>query len=394
MRSLQQKFTVAYEYPVHFTTSAFAADNRVLVDTLLSAGPGPHRLLCVLDEGVLLSCARILEQIEAYARQHRETIKMVCSPLVLSGGEEVKNDKDGYLTIEAAIQELGICRQSFVLAIGGGALLDLAGFAAGTAHRGVRLIRMPTTVLSQDDSGVGVKNSINAFGKKNFLGTFVPPFAVINDSAFLHGLSQRDWIGGTAEAVKVALLKDPCFFRAIEQSADELALRGEAAMQQLIHHSAELHLQHIGLGGDPFETSSSRPLDFGHWSAHKLEQLTNFELRHGEAVAIGIALDSTYSYLDGLLAHGDWQRILMLLARLGFALSIPNTVRKLGPMEEADSLLHGLVEFREHLGGELTITLLRGIGEPMEVHSMDEELVISAVRAVEEWSYAMQLSTV
>ena len=379
---------------MHFTTRAFAADNRVLVDTLLAAGPGPHRVLCVLDEGVLLSRIPILEQIEAYVRQHRETIKMVCAPLVLSGGEAVKNDTDAYLTIQAAIQELGICRQSFVLAIGGGALLDLVGFAAGTAHRGVRLIRMPTTVLSQDDSGVGVKNSINAFGKKNFLGTFAPPFAVINDSALLHALSQRDWIGGTAEAVKVALLKDPSFFMAIEQSADELALRGDAAMQRLIHRSAELHIQHIGLGGDPFETRSSRPLDFGHWSAHKLEQLTNFELRHGEAVAIGIALDTTYSYLDGLLAHDDWQRILMLLSRLGFALGVPDTVRKLGPSEEADSLLHGLVEFREHLGGELSITLLRGIGEPIEVHLIDEDLVISAVRTVQEWCYAMQLSVV
>jgi 3-dehydroquinate synthase len=391
MKSLLQRFSVPYQYPVHFTTGVFSPDNTVLLDTLLEAGPGPHRVLCVVDEGVLNSDTPVLEQIDAYFAQHRQTLTLVREPLVFHGGEAGKNGSQAYKMVQAAIHQHGICRQSFVIAIGGGALLDLVGFAAATAHRGVRLVRMPTTVLSQDDSGVGVKNSVNAFEKKNFLGTFTPPFAVINDFAFLTSLSHRDWMGGAAEAVKVALLKDPAFFDFIEASADALVAHDQAAMQHLVYRSAELHLRHIGLGGDPFETRSSRPLDFGHWSAHKLEQLTHFELRHGEAVAIGIALDSTSSYLDGLLPRADWERILALLARLGFSLTVPEAVQRLGPAEDPAALLHGLTEFREHLGGELTITLLRGIGEPIEVHRMDQDRVIASARLLQQLGCPAQL---
>jgi 3-dehydroquinate synthase len=387
MRSLLQKFSVPYQYPVHFTSRVFAPENTVLVDTLRAAGRGPYRVLVVVDEGALEGNTQLLEQIDAYFHQHRETLSLVRSALVFSGGEAGKNGSQAYKMVQAAIHQAGICRQSFVIAIGGGALLDLVGYAAGTAHRGVRLVRMPTTVLSQNDSGVGVKNSVNAFKKKNFLGTFTPPFAVINDFAFLTSLSHRDWIGGTSEAVKVALLKDPDFFDFIEANADALVAHDEATMKHLVYRSAELHLRHIGEGGDPFETRSSRPLDFGHWSAHKLEQMTNFELRHGEAVAIGIALDSTYSYLDGLLPLADCERILALLSRLGFSLTVPEAAQGAGVSE----LLHGLVEFREHLGGELTITLLHGIGNPIEAHRMDEELVMSSVRRLQESSWPAEL---
>ena len=390
MKSLLQRFSVPYQYPVHFTQGVFAPENTVLLDTLMAAGRGPHRVLCVIDEGVLQDGAQVIEQIKAYFHQHRDALHLVRSPLVFSGGEAGKNSSQAYKMVQSAIHQHGICRQSFVIAIGGGAVLDLVGFAAGTAHRGVRLVRLPTTVLSQDDSGVGVKNSVNAFDKKNFLGTFTPPFAVINDFAFLTSLSHRDWMGGTSEAVKVALLKDSSFFDFIEANADALVARDEAAMKHLVYRSAELHLRHIGQGGDPFETRSSRPLDFGHWSAHKLEQLTHFDLRHGEAVAIGIALDSTYSYLDGLLPAADWERILALLARLGFSLAVPETVQRLTPAEDPGALLHGLTEFREHLGGELTITLLRGIGQSIEVHRMDEELVVASARMLQESNWSAQ----
>jgi 3-dehydroquinate synthase len=262
----------------------------------------------------------------------------------------------------------GICRHSFVVAIGGGAVLDMAGYAAATSHRGVRLIRMPSTVLAQNDSGVGVKNGINQFGKKNFLGTFAPPFAVINDLEFLESLSDRDWRSGLAEAVKVGLIKDASFFEYLEATASSLAHRGTAAMEQTVYRCAELHLEHIS-GADPFESGSSRPLDFGHWAAHKLEQLTDYRLRHGEAVAIGIALDATYSHLVGMLSEPEWCRIVNLLLRLGFSLYVPEL--ECGGVAEDHALLQGLMEFREHLGGQLTIMLLERIGRGIEVHTMD-----------------------
>ena len=270
------------------------------------------------------------------------------------------------------------------MAIGGGAVVDTAGYAAGVAHRGIRLIRIPTTVLAQNDASVGVKNGVNAFGKKNFLGTFAPPFAVINDSDFLNTLDQRDWISGISEAVKVALLKDPGFFDFIRTNAVQLQNRDMDAMKTLIYRCAELHLEHISTNGDPFEMGSSRPLDFGHWAAHKLEQLTNYELRHGEAVAIGIALDVTYSWLKGMISREEWKQVLDSLKNCGFRLYIPELQNRLDQPEHSDSLLHGLKEFREHLGGRLTIMLLEGIGKGLEVHEVDFDLYRKAVQHLEE----------
>ncbi|HEU0165517.1 MAG TPA: 3-dehydroquinate synthase, partial [Thermomicrobiales bacterium] len=292
----------------------------------------------------------------------------------------IKNDHSSVDTIQRAINDHGIDRHSYVIAVGGGALLDMVGYAAATAHRGVRLIRIPTTVLSQDDSGVGVKNSVNAFGKKNFLGTFAPPFAVIDDMALLLRLPDREWLGGIAEAVKVSLLKDASFFHYIEEHAGDLVARDAETMRWLIYRCAQLHLQHIATSGDPFEFGSSRPLDFGHWSAHKLEQISNYRWRHGEAVAIGISLDSTYAWLNGMLPEADWRRIVNVF----LALKLPIFAPELTASAEGDppTVLAGLNEFREHLGGELTIMLLHGIGDGFEVHEMDEQLIVRSIEVL------------
>jgi len=297
---------------------------------------------------------------------------------VVPGGEAAKNNPQLLEEIHQLIDAQSICRHSYIIAVGGGAVLDLIGYAAATAHRGIRLIRIPTTVLSQNDSAVGVKNGINAFDKKNFLGSFAPPYAVLNDFDFLSSLNERDWRGGIAEAVKVALIRDADFFEFISNNAALLARRNMEAMQQVIYRCAQLHLQHIASSGDAFEMGSSRPLDFGHWAAHKLEQLTNYGLRHGEAVAIGIALDSTYSYLQGMLPHSDWQKILNTLKTLGFQIYVPELSEQ-SQIEHPRCLFRGLKEFQEHLGGQLTITLLQGIGEEVEVHSVDVSLYQQAI---------------
>jgi 3-dehydroquinate synthase len=245
-------------------------------------------------------------------------------------------------------------------------VLDLVGFVSAIAHRGIRHIRIPTTILSQNDSGVGVKNGINYFAKKNFLGSFSPPVAVFNDDSFLSTLCERNWRSGIAEAIKVALIKDTAFFDWIEEHTPDLVARNKEVMNILIKRCAELHLEHIA-GGDPFEWGSSRPLDFGHWSAHKLEQLTDFELLHGEAVAMGIALDSLYSVYTCGFTEIEALRVISVLQNLGFAITHPYM-----QVNSLDSpLLKGLQEFREHLGGRLTIMLLTSIGHGIEVHEID-----------------------
>jgi 3-dehydroquinate synthase len=140
-------------------------------------------------------------------------------------------------------------------------------------------------------------------------------------------------------------------------------------------------LQHIG-GKDPFETGCSRPLDFGHWSAHKLEQLTGYRLRHGEAVASGIALDATYSYLNGMLSEPEWQRVIDLLQALGFVLYVPEM--ETGAHAPGVGLWDGLSEFREHLGGELTIMLLEQIGRGVEVHRMEAPLILRSIQLLKQ----------
>lgn len=370
LQTIHQRVSVTFRYEVHFTKGLFQLDNPLLARIVTAGENSPKQAIAIVDAGLLLGHQELIAQLTAYAQRHSNALTLAAVSVV-PGGEAAKNDPQAVEKIQQLIHQTGLCRHSYILAIGGGAVLDMVGYAAATAHRGIRLIRIPTTVLAQNDSGVGVKNGIDAFGKKNFLGTFAPPYAVLNDRDFLLSLSDRDWRSGIAEAIKVALIKDASFFESIEASTSALVRRDMDAMQQSIYRCAQLHLEHIANSGDPFEMGSSRPLDFGHWAAHKLEQLTDYSLRHGEAVAIGIALDSTYSYLLGLLSRREWQRILNLLETLGFALYVPQM--------EQDRLFQGLTEFREHLGGELTLMLLQRIGQGIEVHEVDPIVYVEAI---------------
>jgi 3-dehydroquinate synthase len=382
MRTIKQNFKVQFSYGVHFTEGVFKEDNTLLRDILSQANVGSSsKVLFVIDDGVAKAHPTLSDQISEYASTYSDVFHLAASPILVLGGEEVKNDKRHLQLLLDSVNEFGICRHSYIVAIGGGAVLDMVGFAAAIAHRGIRHIRIPTTVLSQNDSGVGVKNGINAFGKKNFVGTFAPPAAVINDSLFLHTLNDAEWRSGISEAIKVALIKDSDFYHSIKRDAHKLVARNMAAMQQLIFRCAELHVEHIG-GKDPFEFGSSRPLDFGHWSAHKLEQITDYRLRHGEAVAIGIALDVIYSKLIGMISEAECDNILDLFQKLQFDLFIPELLQ-----QEPDgklTLIKGLNEFREHLGGQLTIMLLSNIGTGVEVNTLNEALIIQAVGELQQ----------
>jgi 3-dehydroquinate synthase len=382
MALIERTIQVSYRHQVHFTHDVFALENPVLKNVLANDRPGAIRkALVVVDEMLAATQPQLAGKIEAYFAQFPE-LKLVCAPMIVEGGERAKNSYFTVGEIHSAVDKFHIDRHSYIIAIGGGALLDVAGLAAATAHRGVRHVRIPTTTLSQDDSGVGVKNGINAFGKKNFIGTFAPPFAVINDFQLLNSLPERDKRAGYVEAVKVALIRDREFFERIERDAMALAKFESAAMQHLIFRSAELHLNHIATSGDPFEFGSARPLDFGHWAAHKLEQISEYKIRHGEAVAIGIALDTIYSRKIGLLDAASAERILALLEQLGFDLFANELLNV--DAEKHLLVLKGLEEFREHLGGELTVTLLQGIGAGIEVHEMNLPKLIEGIYELQE----------
>ena len=380
MSKLERSIQVEWQLRVFFTEDVFAPENPTLREVL--TGPGSRKALVVLEDSLALARPELQGRIEQYFAAPGCQVELARPPLFTCGGERAKNSTHLSEEILTHLHRYRIDRHSYLIAIGGGALLDVAGFAAATAHRGVRHIRIPTTTLSQADSGVGVKNGINAFGRKNFIGTFAPPFAVINDFDLLRTLDARHKRSGYVEAVKVACIRDAAFFTELEESADRLAAFEPAAMKHLIRRSAELHLDHIATGGDPFEIGSARPLDFGHWAAHKLEQVSNYTISHGEAVAIGMALDVVYASETGRLAPAAAMRILDLLERLGFRLFADELLN----MDSTGqfTLLTGLEEFREHLGGTLTVTLLSEIGQGVEVNEMDPRRVTTAIRELQK----------
>jgi 3-dehydroquinate synthase len=379
---LVQRISVPFEYAVHFTEDLFATENPSLADALSLKEPGRrHRMVAVIDRGVAEAWPELPAAIARYAAAHAGRVELAATWTV-TGGEASKNDPAEVLAMHEALDRLGVDRQSFVVVIGGGAVLDMAGYAAATAHRGVRVIRVPTTVLSQADSGVGVKNGVNLLGKKNFLGTFAPPFAVLIDTRFLATLPRRDAVAGMSEAVKVALIRDAAFFHWIHEHRGALREGDAGRLDELVRRCAELHLAHIATSGDPFELGSARPLDFGHWAAHKLEVLTDHQLRHGEAVAIGMAIDTLYAVDKGIASAAHGAELLETLEGLGLRLWDDALDRV--DASGRPAVLGGLAEFREHLGGDLTITLVREPGASIEVNEMDEPAVLAAIARLRE----------
>lgn len=373
-----QSFAVPFRYPVHFTRNVFRPVSPLLASVFGASEHGrPHRVVVFVDDGVVRTDPRLLARITAYFAR-RPDVTLLAPPEVIAGGEQAKDGWHGVQHVMTQLGNLHLCRHSYVVAIGGGSLLDMVGFAASLVHRGVRLIRLPTTVLAQNDAGVGIKNGMNEHGMKNFVGTFAPPYAVINDFDFLNTLDDVHWRGGISEAFKVAIIKDAAFFAWLERHATQLRRRDVAAMEQLVRRCATMHLQHIGTGGDPFEQGAARPLDFGHWAAHKLEVLSGFTIGHGQAVSMGIALDSYYATTAGLISIAERDRIVSAMQRAGLPVFSPwlvtaGTKRRL-------AILDGLAEFREHLGGHLTITLPKGIGNRVEVHAMDKHIIARGVQ--------------
>lgn len=363
--TIDQSFTVNYRYPVIFTRDVFNPENNQFRRVLEAAGKQQHRVLIVIDKGVADSNPQLITKIRTYFTANSDLMLLAGDVSIVPGGEAAKQSPELINRLYQLIADEAICRHSFVAVIGGGAVIDAVGFAAATAHRGVRLIRMPTTVLAQNDAAMGVKNAVNLGRKKNFIGSFTPPWAVISDYDFLQSLTSEHKRAGMAEAIKIALIKDGDFFAYLLQHQEALASFETKAVEHMINRCAELHCQHISASGDPFENGSARPLDFGHWLGHKLEEISTGDLTHGDAVAQGIAVDSHYSLQLGWISEQDFQDICHCLTTLGFRLNMPE-MANVSPAIALD-------EFRQHLGGPLTITLLKGIGNGVEVHQIDSD---------------------
>ena len=285
---------------------------------------------------------------------------------IIPGGETCKEGLKYAERVAKICFDHGVSRHGAVIAIGGGAVLDAVGFGAAIAHRGVRMIRIPTTTLAQDDSAMGVKCGVNMFGQKNALGCFAAPWAILCDEHFLQTLTIEHWLGGFSEVVKIALLKDPHLFEQLESHAMGITSRDLKITSPILRRSAWLHREHIVQGGDPFEVGAARPLDHGHWSAHRLEALSHFAVPHGQAVSIGIALDALLAVEMRLLDASVATRIIQLLRSLQLPIWHPL-------LEAGEELFAGLEQFRQHLGGNFAIPLLTSIGASREVTRIKAE---------------------
>ena len=381
-----QQFSVPFTYPVCFTHGAFDPANRALEKMLSRASEATlPRVLVVVDRGVVEARPpELLPAVATYLQGCAHICRPVAEPVIVPGGERTKNGWNVVQNLMTVIGTHHLCRHSMVLAIGGGSMLDMTGFAASLAHRGVRLIRVPTTTLAQCDGAVGVKNGMDEHGMKNFVGTFAPPFGVLVDFDFLDTLEDRYWKGGIAEAFKVAMIKDRAFFEQLCEGAVALGNRDATLIETVVQQAALLHLKHIATSGDPFEFGTARPLDFGHWAAHKLEILSNYVLSHGEAVAIGLAIDTCYAAATGLLSTAERDRTLEAMAVIGLPLWSP--ALEVRSDDGHLVVLKGLDEFREHLGGELTVTLPDGIGKGREVHAMDHAVITKSIAFLKGWT--------
>lgn len=374
-----QDFVVPFRHRLRFTRDVLApsgGEADVLLD-LLEPTDRRVRVMFVVDAGVAKGSANLVENLENFPERHQDRISQVGPIVHIAGGEACKNDSRVVDDLLARFNDNDLDRRSYVVVVGGGAVLDAVGFAVAVAHRGLRLIRLPSSTMGQADSGIGVKNAVNLFGKKNWMGTFAVPWAVINDAALLEPLPDRDYRCGFSEAVKVSLLKDAEWFGTLCNEAPLISERNLEAGRRAIERSAYWHLTHITRGGDPFEMLEARPLDFGHWLAHRIEAMTSFTLRHGEAVAIGLAVDCRYSTLRQGLASDSFERIVGCLRNLKLPLFDPI-------LTQSDSILRGLEEFRQHLGGRLTITMLRAPGEPVDVHEIDYAAMHEAIDYVHD----------
>jgi 3-dehydroquinate synthase len=384
---MRNSFSVSYSYPVHFTRAVFAPGNPLLAEVMTGlAREGGSRMPClvVIDSGVAACTPGLAARIDASVKQCPGLL-LPRPPLVLPGGERAKDGLHAVSAVVEAAREACLCRQSYIWAVGGGALLDAVGLAAALFHRGVRLVRFPTTVLSQNDSGVGVKNGVNLGGVKNLIGTFSPPVGVINDLDFLSTLSARDWIAGSAEAFKVAVINDRDFLGWLCANAGAIPAREPDVMEQLVRRCATLHVQHIATSGDPFEFGSARPLDFGHWAAHKLETMTGFDLRHGEAVAIGIALDLIYASLAGMIAQAEAETIVNAMKHAGLPVW-HDALTVCTQSHATPDILAGIDEFREHLGGQLHVTFPAPVGRRIEVTDVNRQTMMRAIDVLREFA--------
>ncbi len=293
-----------------------------------------------------------LEQL----RESFSAVGLSHTDIVLAPGEATKSF-DQLAAVVDRILAVRLERGDVVVALGGGVVGDLAGFAAGIVRRGMRFVQVPTTLLSQVDSSVGGKTGINTSHGKNLVGVFMQPRLVIADTATLDTLPPREFRAGYAEVVKYGLINDAGFFAWLEQNRDAVFAGGPARTEAI---AASCRAKAAIVAADEYETGSRALLNLGHTFGHALEAAAGYGTGpvHGEAVAIGMALAFRFSARHRLCAPADAERVAAHLAAAG----LPTTIGAVGAAPSVDELMRLIAQDKKVKGGRLTFVLARGIG--------------------------------
>jgi shikimate kinase / 3-dehydroquinate synthase len=305
-------------------------------------------------------------------RASLERAGVAATPIVCPPGESTKSYAE-FARVSDALIEARIERRDVVVALGGGVIGDLAGFCAACLRRGVRLVQIPTTLLSQVDSSVGGKTGINSPRGKNLVGAFHQPSLVLADSSVLDTLSAREFRAGYAEVVKYGLIADRSFFEFLEARWREVFSGGPARAEAIaVSCAAKARV----VVADEFERGDRALLNLGHTFGHAFESLTHYDsgrLVHGEGVAIGIACAFRFSRRLGLCPGQEAARVEAHLKDVG----LPTRIRDIPGLKcDAGAILDAMRQDKKVERGRLAFILAKGIGDSFIARDVDEASVL------------------
>jgi 3-dehydroquinate synthase len=368
-------------FAVRFSRDCLSPANSDLADLLRGGEPfRRQRVLFLIDAGLAAVQPRVAEHASAYLAAHKANLVSAGAPILIEGGENVKNRPEVCDWLRARFYGAGLDARSHVVVVGGGAVLDAVGFAAATLRRAPRVTRVPTTLLAQASGALSPRCAVNALGRKDALCAFQAPFGVLLDAKWLGSLSDREKRAGLAEITRTALAADADFFHWLADHARALGGFERRALETAARWSARLHWESAA-EGESFDPSRPAPLDFGRWAALRLEAEAGGGLLHGEAAAVGASVDLLLSVLLMGMPPEAARAALELIA--GFGLPLWHDVLGQADSEGAPALLSALAEFS--LAGGSSVPLLRAPGRPESCIAVNAEAVAAAIEALRRW---------
>ena len=352
------------EFPVVFAEDVFGEGNAALADTLRKVtGSDSPRMLLVADMNVVQHTEGLGTKIGRYVKENG--IELMDSPVVLPGGEKIKCDNlHCAMRVASAAVDAKIGANDCVLALGGGTILDVAGWAASQVRGGVKVVRIPTTVAAMSEACFAETAALDCAGVKDALRVPCRPAAVVIDTRFAHTVLDGVWRAGFSEAVRLATISDADFMKRLYDLASAYKNRDDDAMVEVVNGAVAARRK---CGGS----------DFGLWSALRLEAMSGYRLPHGYAVAIGVAVDTAYAQLRGLMSEDERAVVMRALDECG---AMDGALHSRHLVGQVDAVLRGLDAWKLSTGGE-EVPVPNGLGSSI-VEKIDRETMKQALNMI------------